>query len=86
MPHQHEIGLTIVVSGQPTEVSANPEAALFTVIPKALEQTGHVGQPPENWELRDVAGTLLDTSREISSFHFKEDTRLMLNLKAGIGG
>jgi hypothetical protein len=86
MPHPHEIELTIVVSGQPTEVSANPEAALFTVIPTALAQAGHVGQPPENWELRDVAGTLLETSRKIESFHFKEDTRLMLNLKAGIGG
>jgi hypothetical protein len=86
MPHPHEIELTIVVSGQPTTVSANPEAPLYTVVPTALSQTGNVGQPPENWELRDVAGTLLDTSREISSFHFKEDTRLMLNLKAGIGG
>ena len=85
MPHHH-IELTIVVNGQPTEVSANPEAPLHTVIPKALEQTGNVGQPPENWELRDVAGTLLDLAREISSYHFTEETRLFLNLKAGIGG
>lgn len=84
MPHEFE--LTIVVNGQPTVVSVNPEAPLHTVIPKALEQTGNVGQPPENWELRDVSGTLLDLTREISSYSFTNQTRLFLNLKAGIGG
>lgn len=83
---QQKIELTVVVNGQPTQVSSNLEAPLHTIIPMALAQTGNVGQPPENWELRDVAGTLLDVNREISSYGFGGETRLFLNLKAGIGG
>jgi len=83
---QRELDITVVVNGQPSEVDVNPEAPLHTVIPKALAQTGNVGQPPENWELRDVSGTLLDLNREISAFGFTDETRLFLNLKAGIGG
>jgi hypothetical protein len=78
--------LIIVVNGEPAEVQANPEAPLHTVLPVALERTGNLGQPPENWELRDAGGTLLDVGREIDSFDFKEHTKLFLNLKAGIGG
>jgi hypothetical protein len=51
-----------------------------------LEQTGNTGQPPDNWELRDAQGTLLDTSHKIASFHFPSGVRLFLNLKAGVGG
>lgn len=83
---QQQIQLTVVVNGQPTEVSASGEAQLQSIIPRALAQTGNVGQPPENWELRDVAGTLLDVNRPIESYGFTDQTRLFLNLKAGIGG
>ncbi|HVA10219.1 MAG TPA: DUF2604 domain-containing protein [Acidimicrobiales bacterium] len=82
----NHLDLTIVVNGQPTVVSTNLEAPLLTVIPKALEQTGNVGQPPENWELRDVSGTLLDLNQKIETYGFNSQTRLFLNLKAGIGG
>jgi Protein of Unknown function (DUF2604) len=82
----HDIDIAVVVNGQPTLVRANPAAELRTIIPKALEATGNSGQPPDNWELRDQAGTLLDVSKRIESFHFPPDVRLFLNLKAGVGG
>lgn len=82
----NKVSLTIVVNGQPTTVDANRNAPLRTVIPQALSQTGNVGQPPENWELRDQAGNLLDVEAKIGSFGFADGTRLYLNLKAGIGG
>lgn len=85
MPPEH-IEIAIVVNGQPTVVSANPNSPLRTVIPKALEATGNTGQPPENWELRDANGTLLDISKKIASFNFPAGVRLLLNLKAGVGG
>jgi hypothetical protein len=81
-----DIAITVVVNGQPTVVTANEEAPLRVIIPKALEQTGNAGQPPDNWELRDVAGNLLDVTRKIETFHFPEGVRLFLNLKAGVGG
>jgi len=78
--------LVVIVNGQPTVVTANLNAPLHTIIPKALEQTNNLGQPPDNWELRDAAGVLLDGSKKIEDFNFPADAKLFLNLKAGIGG
>lgn len=82
----NKIDLAVIVNGQPTLIDGNINAPLETIIPRVLEQTGNTGQPPENWELRDAQGTLLDTSKKIGSFAFPLDVRLFLNLKAGIGG
>jgi hypothetical protein len=81
-----KLEIAIVVNGTVALVEANPHAPLHTVIPRALQETGNSGQPPENWELRDAAGTLLDTSKKIEDFHFPADVRLFLSLKAGVGG
>lgn len=86
MAGKNEFEIEVVVNGQPTLAKANVNSPLHTVIPKALEATGNVGQPPENWELRDQGGKLLDTSQKIGSFGFAEGVRLFLNLKAGVGG
>ena len=82
----NKVQLAVIVNGQPTVVDANVNTPLETIIPRALEQTGNTGQPPENWELRDAQGTLRDTSKKIASFDFPPDVRLFLNLKAGVGG
>lgn len=81
-----KIALAVVVNGQSTTVEANPEAPLRTIIEPALQQTGNAGQPPDNWELRDVNGTLLDLEKKIEDFQFPANVRLFLNLKAGVGG
>jgi uncharacterized protein DUF2604 len=80
-------GITVVVNGQPAVVDADVNSPLGTIIPRAFEQTGNTGQPPENWELRDAQGTLLDTNQKIAiaKFHFPPDVHLFLNLKAGVG-
>ena len=80
------LSLTISVAGTPTDVAVNQEARLQTVVAKALEQTHNVGRPPEDWELRDIQGNLLDLHREIEGFHFPPKTVLFLSLKAGVGG
>lgn len=82
----NEIDLAVVVNGEPTVVQANINAPLGTIIPKALHQTDNVGQPPENWELKDGLGTPLDLLKKIKDFHFEAGVVLKLNLKAGIGG
>ncbi|MGH7642427.1 MAG: DUF2604 domain-containing protein [Candidatus Dormibacteria bacterium] len=81
-----QIELTVVVNGQPTEVEANLHEDLGSIIPRALQQTGNAGQPPENWELRNAEGKILPLDRKIDSFHFPRMTKLFLNLRAGIGG
>jgi hypothetical protein len=86
MASANQVELALVVNGQPTLVTANLNAPLQTVIQRALERTGNAGQPPENWELRDAGGALLDLDRKIGDFNFPPDVRLFLNLKAGVGG
>lgn len=78
--------LTIVVNGQPVEVEANENAPLKSVIGKALELSGNVGQPPENWELKDASGALLDLDKKIGEYNFPNDVKLFLSLKAGVAG
>jgi hypothetical protein len=80
------VKISIIVNGQHTEVTASQRHALSSLIPGALDQTGNTGRAPENWELRDPAGTLLDTTKRISAFGFGEGARLYLNPRAGVGG
>jgi hypothetical protein len=78
--------ITIVVASAPTEVTRNENAALGSVIEKALEQTKNVGQPVDNWELKDKLGTVLDLNKKIKDYNFPDDVVLFLSLKVGIGG
>ena len=86
MTTSKKISITVVVNGQPTVVDAIGDAPLGTIIPHALRQTENSGQPPENWELRDAEGNLLDLDKKIEDYGFPEKVRLFLNLKAGVGG
>ena len=81
-----KIAITVVVNGQPTVVDVLVDVPLGSIVPDALRQTGNSGQPPKNWELRDVDGNLLDLDKRIEDYGFSEKVRLFLNLKAGVGG
>jgi hypothetical protein len=80
------LDLVIVVNGQPAVVKAHEGTHLSKVVEKALEETGNVGQPPENWELRDAAGVELDQKRTVKHYKLENGTKLFLNLRAGVGG
>jgi hypothetical protein len=81
MPEKIEI--TVVVNGQPTDVSAQPSASVESVIEPALRQTGNAGQPPANWELRTQAGGAVPAASKVKEY---VGQTLFLNLRAGIGG
>jgi len=81
-----DIDLIIVVNGQPITVEAHAQEPLHTAAQQALNKSGNSGQPLQNWEMRDGAGTVLDLARKIGEFHFPDGTKLFLNLKAGVGG
>ena len=85
MPDPKKISITVVVNGQPTVVDVIADVPLGTIISGALHQTENSGQPPENWELRDGDGNLLDLDKKIEDFGFPPKVRLFLNLKAGVG-
>lgn len=83
---KNKVALTIVVNGDAVSVEANMNAPLHTVITKALSESGNLGQPPENWELKDEAGAVLDASKKIEELGLVAGQKLFLSLKAGAAG
>ncbi|MER8758032.1 DUF2604 domain-containing protein [Mesorhizobium sp. M0976] len=83
---KNKINLTIIVNGEPVSVEANVNAPLHTIIAKALTDSGNVGQPPENWELKDEGGAVLDASKKIEEIGIAAGQKLFLSLKAGAAG
>lgn len=84
--NQNKIHLTVVVNGTPTDVEANINAPLHTIIPEALRETGNTGQPQENWRVLDGNGNEFDRGRKIEEFNFGSGTTLFLSLREGVGG
>lgn len=82
----NKINLTAVVSGAPTEVTANVNAPLKTIIAEALRETGNQGQPPDKWDLKDAAGNILNPDAKIEELGLTDGMTVFLSLKAGIGG
>lgn len=86
MASDNQIQVEVIVNGESTTVDANANAPLQSLIGQALQQTGNQGQPPDNWELRDEEGNILDLNTTISDIDLTGDRKLFLNLKAGVGG
>ncbi len=80
------VDLNFIVNGQPVPVKADWGWELREAATKALDESGNSGQPVENWELRDVSGTVMDMGTKIAQSGIKEGATLFLSLKAGIGG
>ena len=53
---------------------------------RALHETQNLAQPPENWEIKDEAGTVLDPEKHVGEYHFGKEVTLFLSLKAGAAG
>lgn len=78
--------LTVVVNGLPTIVRVRKTECLHNLRKRALIQTNNAGQPPENWEIRNAMGTLLNLEATPEELLFPNNTTLFLNLHAGVGG
>ncbi len=76
----------VIVNGKPTTVEYVPNEQGRVLVEKALKQTQNSARPPEDWELRNEAGTKLEQGLRISEYHLKHHDKLFLNLKAGGGG
>ena len=81
-----QIEFTIIVNGHPVPIKVNVNKPMRVAVEKALKNSGNSGQPIDNWELRDASGQILDLGKEIEDFVLEKDTKLYLNLKAGVGG
>lgn len=86
LDRDHKIDLVVLVSGVEVKVKAQHDELLRKVAERALKKSENVGQPLENWDLRNEAGEILDLDRTVSSYHLKDGALLSLTLKAGIAG
>lgn len=84
--HGHLVRITMVVNGQPVVIEAEEKEKLADVRQKALKETQNLAQPPENWEIKDEAGTVLDPEKRVAEYHFGKEVTLFLSLKAGAAG
>lgn len=82
----NEISIVFVVNGEDVPVTVNPHEPLGAARNKALSLSKNTGRPPEEWEIRDEAGTPLDPGQKIATFGFGPRVRLFLTLKVGAGG
>jgi hypothetical protein len=82
----HRVKITMVVNGAPTEIHADEDELLSDVRLKALKKSGNEGQPPENWEIKNEAGEMLDPDKTVRHYHFGKEVTLFLSLKAGVAG
>lgn len=83
---RYEINLEFVVNGQSVTVKADSLWQLGEAVQEALKKSGNVGQPLDNWELRDTAGNVVDMGLKLGRTDIKDGTKFFLSLKAGIGG
>jgi chromosome segregation ATPase len=84
--HGHVVRITMVVNGQPVVIKATEHEKLAEVRQRALHETQNLAQPPENWEIKDEAGTVLDPEKHVGEYHFGKEVILFLSLKAGAAG
>jgi hypothetical protein len=84
--HDHHVRITMVVNGQPVVIEAEEKEKLAEVRRRALHETQNLAQPPENWEIKDEAGTVLDPEKHVGEYHFGKEVTLFLSLRAGAAG
>jgi len=81
-----KVSLTVIVSGTPTVVEANPNQKLQVVAEKALEQTGNTARPLSDWTLKTREGQTLELTKTVADYGFVDGTQLVMSLEAGVGG
>jgi hypothetical protein len=86
-PHKPtDFDVIVVVSGSPVPAHVKSNQTLEHLVHDALKESGNVGQPPADWELRTQSGALLAQSERAGDAGLHEGETLFLNPRAGAGG
>jgi hypothetical protein len=84
--HPNSFSIVFIVNGQDVPLEVNPHEPLHAARNQALAKSHNTGRPPDEWEIRDERGNLLDPGARIESFNFGSGVRLFLTLRVGAGG
>lgn len=82
----HKVTLVFIINGQDYSIEANVHAPLMEAIQRSLAVSDNTGRAPEEWEVRDVSGVLLENNRTPKDLGLDEGARLFLSLRVGAGG
>lgn len=83
---RNKITLLVVVAGRRAQVDVNVNAPIRNLIREALRETGNVGQPEGNWELKTEGGLVLDPDSKLADYEVQDGAVLFLNPHEGAGG
>ena len=87
MPEKdHKIKLTFIINGQDFAIEMNLNTPLKAAVHRALAESGNTGREPDEWEVRDVGGVLLEKDRTLKDLGLLDGARLFLSLRVGAGG
>lgn len=81
-----KVNLIFIINGQDYSIEANVHAPLIEAVQRALAESDNTGRPPDEWEVRDVSGVLLENNRTPKDLGLNEGARLFLSLRVGAGG
>lgn len=82
----HKISLVFIINGVDISIEVNPAAPLIEAVQRVLEESKNTGRPPEEWEVRNVDGVLLEMNRTPKELDLQDGARLFLSLRVGAGG
>ena len=81
-----EYSLVFIINGQDFPMRVDPRLPLSIAVQRVLTDSGNTGRPPEEWEVRDANGVLLETNRTPHDLKLRTGARLFVSLKVGAGG
>lgn len=84
--NQQKITLIFIINGVDFSLEANVNAPLKEAVVRALAESHNTGRPPDEWEVRDSNGVLLEMLRSLRDLGLKNGARLFLSLRVGAGG
>jgi hypothetical protein len=85
-PSEHGITLRVVVNGTETELKVHPETPLAQVRTEALQKSGNVGRPEDEWQLKDEHGNPYDLTKTVAGVGLHDGDLVWLSLNAGVAG
>ena len=78
--------ITASVNTQRLEMEVRPEERLETVRARALEETHNVARPPEKWDVKTEADTILDVHLTVAQAGIVVGALIFISLQAGAAG